>query len=164
MTPTVRKCSRCKEEKDISAFYTGRCTTICRKCTSTRSARWAKANRSKRRTIANRWSSRNAAKRKISGFTRYKTIALAMRGQHLSRNFWPHLSWQDALAEFDRLMSLQSSTCAICFKKFSRTAHVDHDHTTGEVRGLLCGSCNRGIGYLQDKAELCMSAHRYLSR
>jgi hypothetical protein len=39
---------------------------------------------------------------------------------------------------------------------------VDHDHETGEVRGLLCAPCNRGIGLLQDKIEVLESAAQYL--
>ena len=59
----------------------------------------------------------------------------------------------------------QDGKCAICggppngqYKKF----HVDHDHATGTVRGLLCGTCNTGIGLLKDNTEILASAISYL--
>ena len=42
------------------------------------------------------------------------------------------------------------------------SAHVDHDHDTGEVRGLLCLNCNTGIGKLGDSAVTCLDAAFYL--
>lgn len=71
--------------------------------------------------------------------------------------------------EYDQLLIKQQGKCAICgtgdpsgnsgrFKYFS----VDHCHTTGVVRGLLCNHCNRGIGMLQDSPDILLKAHDYL--
>jgi Recombination endonuclease VII len=54
----------------------------------------------------------------------------------------------------------QGGKCAMCRK--SSPEHVDHDHTTGAVRGLLCFNCNRALGYLGDDLELLYQLADYL--
>lgn len=51
--------------------------------------------------------------------------------------------------QISALHILQNNTCAICGKIFTSTPHVDHDHLTNEVRGLLCRRCNTGLGYYE---------------
>jgi hypothetical protein len=41
--------------------------------------------------------------------------------------------------------------------------HIDHDHVTGQVRGLLCNNCNRGIGYFGDDPQVMTAAARYVA-
>ena len=69
------------------------------------------------------------------------------------------------LAEYQRLLSAQSGTCAICGDKFSpKVPHVDHDHKTGLVRGILCATCNWGLGSFKDNVDLMEKAITYLRR
>lgn len=56
----------------------------------------------------------------------------------------------------------QNSVCCICKKKCTRKLAVDHNHSTGKVRGLLCNSCNRGLGYFKDSLENLQQAIIYL--
>lgn len=63
---------------------------------------------------------------------------------------------------FDRLMQEQDGRCAICRRQHDRTLHVDHDHETGIVRGLLCDTCNRGIGYFHEDADRLRAAAFYV--
>ncbi len=67
------------------------------------------------------------------------------------------------------LFKSQSGLCAICkrmlnpyFDKKSN-AHIDHDHLTGKVRGILCSSCNMGLGLFQDSAEIIAVAAVYIT-
>jgi hypothetical protein len=54
--------------------------------------------------------------------------------------------------------------CQICSVTFEKDGdkHMDHDHETGEIRGMLCGKCNVGLGMFQDNIELLESAQTYL--
>jgi len=52
--------------------------------------------------------------------------------------------------------------CDICKKPLTNQLRVDHSHSTGEVRGLLCNHCNAGIGMLQDNEALLRAAADYL--
>lgn len=51
--------------------------------------------------------------------------------------------------------------CQICGDKQNRLV-IDHCHTTGKIRGLLCDLCNKGIGQLRDNSEIALKAHGYL--
>lgn len=70
-------------------------------------------------------------------------------------------------AAYLALLDAQQSRCALCLLAFDKTAkattpHVDHDHVTGKVRGLLCHHCNVLLGHAKDSADLLTSAIRYL--
>ncbi len=72
------------------------------------------------------------------------------------------------VADYDELFEKQKGCCAICGTTDSGhnvTNHllVDHDHSTGKVRGLLCSSCNLGIGKFKDDTNLLATAINYLT-
>jgi 5-methylcytosine-specific restriction endonuclease McrA len=64
-------------------------------------------------------------------------------------------------AQFQILMLIQCGKCAIC-TRIMTNPQVDHIHGTRIVRGLVCGSCNRGIGLLQDDPNILLAASQYL--
>lgn len=68
-----------------------------------------------------------------------------------------------SIEEFDRLFTLQDGKCAICLAT-PDTFHVDHDHSSGEVRGLLCFPCNAGLGNMKDDPQLMRAGANYLER
>jgi hypothetical protein len=63
--------------------------------------------------------------------------------------------------QYDEMFAAQGGRCAICREAFE-VLSVDHDHVTGEVRGLLCPPCNIAIGNLADSPERAIAAARYL--
>lgn len=62
---------------------------------------------------------------------------------------------------YSDLFEKQLGFCAICKKELIRPV-MDHCHKTLEVRGLLCGRCNVGLGYFSDDAELILKAAQYI--
>lgn len=98
---------------------------------------WAKANPERRKEIARTWA-REARLRKL-GFS---------------------------VADFYKLLQAQDKKCAVCLQKFSKLKkpNVDHCHTSGKVRGLLCRECNLGLGNLHDSVVALRRAILYLTK
>lgn len=69
-----------------------------------------------------------------------------------------------SVEQLQGLIAEQGDVCAICAKPCStgRALALDHDHETGQFRGLLCAHCNMAIGQLQDSVEILRSALAYL--
>lgn len=71
--------------------------------------------------------------------------------------------------QYDLMLESQGGVCAICSTEGafeSRQGYrlfVDHCHITGNVRGLLCHSCNAGLGHFRDSTQLLETASRYLN-
>ena len=72
-------------------------------------------------------------------------------------------------SDYDRMMQEQEGRCAICNttqtkdKNMNRLV-VDHCHTSGKVRGLLCSACNKALGILEDSVDVLKSAVEYLTK
>jgi hypothetical protein len=67
------------------------------------------------------------------------------------------------LGEYEQLFASQGGVCAICGNAPAKgVLCVDHSHTTGEVRGLLCHKCNRLLGLFNEQIQVLESAIRYL--
>jgi hypothetical protein len=64
--------------------------------------------------------------------------------------------------EYDALVEKVGGFCQICHAPGGGRLHVDHCHDTGRVRGLLCSTCNRGIGLLRDDPSITARATFYL--
>jgi hypothetical protein len=82
----------------------------------------------------------------------------------LKRKYGIELEWYEAL------FNAQGGVCAICGKAETEIGSygpilnlsVDHDHSTGKVRGLLCTQCNRGLGVFRDDPAVLVKAAKYL--
>jgi hypothetical protein len=69
-------------------------------------------------------------------------------------------------ADYEEMLSKQDNCCAICRTSVenerNRRFHIDHNHETGENRGLLCSRCNVGIGMFAEEEERLLAAIKYL--
>jgi hypothetical protein len=75
------------------------------------------------------------------------------------------------LDDYDIMLEDQAGVCAICGREeraksaiddATKDLAVDHNHTTGKIRGLLCSSCNRGLGYFGDDINRLNAAINYM--
>ncbi len=72
------------------------------------------------------------------------------------------------IEDYEEMLASQEGKCAICGtttpwpKGKYQNFCIDHDHESGKIRGLLCGSCNPGLGSFKDNPELLRKAARYL--
>jgi len=72
-----------------------------------------------------------------------------------------------SIDELSDMLDKQKGCCKICGETLIRpdsqnSYHIDHNHDTGDVRGLLCSNCNMAIGLMYDNPEIVMSVYNYL--
>ncbi|NMO53499.1 recombinase [Actinoplanes sp. TBRC 11911] len=106
-------------------------------------------------------------KSKASGYHSYclpchnaRGIETNIRLHGSSREYHLRRRYGIGQAEFDELVAEQGGVCAICGGPDPQ--HVDHDHRTGWVRGILCFNCNGGLGQFRDSPEFLAGAITYL--
>ncbi len=69
------------------------------------------------------------------------------------------------IEQYNELLAEQGGVCAVCRGTNSdRRLAVDHDHRTGQIRGLLCYHCNMAAGYLRDSVEFAAAMSHYLAK
>ena len=88
-----------------------------------------------------------------------------LRQQKVRRRTYHYEIWKKYRLDpdvYDRMVIEQEGRCLICGEPSDLV--VDHDHKTGEVRGLLCSLCNSGLGMFRDRIGSLVSAAHYLER
>jgi len=110
--------------------------------------KYALKNREKLNLISKKWNKEHPQRRK-----------------ELARKSWLK-QYGLSLEEYNTLLENQNNQCCICgnVAKENKYLAVDHDHITGRVRGLLCETCNVGLGSLKDSVEILYAAIEYLSK
>ena len=132
--------------------------------------------RERHREEVKRWKKKNRAKVLAYGRANYrrnraKFCAKSRRNYRLKPEIRLRADlkarYDMSLESFQALLAEQNGVCAICglpeTGKFTRLS-VDHEHSSGLVRGLLCNSCNSGLGRLKDSPELLERAAEYLRK
>lgn len=78
-----------------------------------------------------------------------------------NRNYHLRRRYGITAEHFDTMLAEQDGLCAIC--REAPAGHVDHDHATGRVRGLLCFNCNGALGQFRDRTDLMLRAVAYVA-
>jgi len=87
-----------------------------------------------------------------------------MRASKYHKNTYRYAKYGITKEQFDELFKNQEGKCPICKTELKEEIHIDHDHLTGQVRGVLCGKCNKGLGQFNDNIESLTNAIKYLSK
>lgn len=144
MKSQTKRCSACREIKPFSEFSPStsnqgrpRIAALCRECFVIYQAAWRKKNPESGKRASARFHLKRAC----------KSMGITVEQYYLT-------------------LERQGGVCKICGqpqrdKTRSRLA-LDHDHVTGEFRGLLCNPCNAGIAYFGDSILIMEEAIRYL--
>lgn len=155
-------CPGCKNMVDEDQVSTNR---RCRSCNAAYAKTRYRQNPKKHISAARQWRERNPE--------RFKEINKQSRARHQDRYKNGQLLYEYGitLEEYDQMLEDQDGVCAICrcpptYERNGKVLalHVDHDHKTGEVRGLLCHTCNLGLGRFKDNPALLRDAAQYLEK
>jgi hypothetical protein len=86
------------------------------------------------------------------------------RAKRVEKARWTRMKKKYGLSELDvsQMMNKQNCQCVICNINLMSGYHVDHCHSTGKVRGLLCQKCNQAIGLLRESESLFFKAAKYI--
>jgi len=120
--------------------------------------------RARRKESLRQWEAKNP-ERKKSYYQRYYQAnkeKISLRRKQNTRRSEVLRRYDLTAGSYDLLLASQGNKCAVCQEDFSRTPHVDHDHDTDVVRGLLCSQCNTALGLLKDSARIAFLAASYL--
>lgn len=140
-------CTKCKEEKTVGEMSIdkgrrGGVSSWCKSCRADSSRKWQAKSPKKFR------------KKEGKPYLENRDYALKYR-------------YNLSLFEYEQLLEQQGYACAICGKdsrEMTYHLHVDHCHSSGEVRGLLCAPCNVYLGYIRDNSDILQKAVSYLER
>lgn len=169
---TLKKCSTCDETKPIAAYqkdkgtacgYRSRCKA-CRKRLAREQMELAETNRPVDFVKQCIFCEETKAAEHFCKNTTLDGLGSECKDCARARQLWKN--YGITLADYDDMLEAQGGVCAFdgptCgIDRFGRF-HVDHDHETGEVRGLLCTNCNKGLGMFQDDPQLLLTAAAYL--
>jgi Recombination endonuclease VII len=145
----MKKCIGCGETKDLSLFavvkknkdgHSGKC----KQCIHERWKAWYESNA-------------EAKKNNAEANKKYYNSELGQQRAFEKRLKKYNLTEQ----QYQDLFEVSNGLCQIC--KEENATDIDHNHQTGEVRGLLCPKCNKALGGFKDDPELLKSAIEYLN-
>lgn len=164
MDEGVKACSWCKEVKPLSEFGAHRRRSDgkngwCKPCARAKGKEWREANPEKAKEMQRRWklANRDYVNRYHADYMERTRYSIRSHGLEPER--------------YDEMLAEQGEACALCHQpQGDARLFIDHDHaccpgtfSCGRcVRGLLCRSCNTGLGTFRDDPGALMRAAAYI--
>jgi len=160
---TKRICKVCGKEFIIK-HPPQECCSI--KCSALAHKKWMKeyskiynqSNKAKR--------SRKKYKQSPEGKKAIKRYNQSPKGREMQRKWYLKHKYGITLEQKNKIYEKQNGKCLICKIKMlnKNDIHIDHNHKTGKIRGLLCGNCNRGIGLFKENPKILLNAIKYIKK
>jgi hypothetical protein len=158
----MKRCKKCGEVKPFDQFYKAKgmrdgYRSECKTCHLAQHRIWYSQNREASIANVKRWQQEN--KEHLHAYRKEyrQRRRIEEREAYLRRTFGI------TQADYEAILEMQRGGCAICGKEPGKISlHVDHDHESGEVRGLLCVGCNNALGQFHDDLQLLARASDYL--
>src|SRR3954453_13858938 len=160
----MKRCKKCGEVKPIEHFYRAAGMkdghrSECKGCHQAKQQRWYAANRTKAIADVKRWQQEN------KDYLHSYRCEYRQRRKVEERDAYLRRTFGISHAQYEELLSRQGGGCRICGKRPGKISlHVDHDHVTGEIRGLLCVGCNNALGQFRDDPLLLVRAAQHAAR
>lgn len=141
----MKRCTRCGESKPLTEFYKAKATRdglthTCSNCNKLASKRYRQENPEKAAAARDRWIAEHPERVRELGARARRKYRSKPEFRDKDRDQRYRSRYGITLADYDQMLADQGGKCAICERELS--LDVDHDHDTGEVRGLLCRGCN----------------------
>jgi hypothetical protein len=159
----VKRCKVCAQSKPLTEFYAAAGTRDgyrleCKACNLAARAAKYRENPHRARERAAQWQRDNPEQYQARQreYVESGKKSIANRKSHLKRKYGL------TLEAFEALLASQGGGCAICGR--TDADNVDHDHGTGQVRGILCFKCNVAIGLVDEDPDRAHAAAAYLDR
>lgn len=142
----MKTCTKCNETKELSNFYKAKNNldghrNDCKECCAAYNKEWQKKNPEKARKA---W--RKAEAKSRDGFRRRASKYGLTKDQ------------------LKKMLDDANGVCAICGREPNNYLVIDHCHTSGKVRDVLCEPCNQALGLFADNIEYMQSAIEYLKK
>jgi hypothetical protein len=160
----MKRCKQCGQLKPLADFYAEKSgregkRPECKACTAARRKAWYQHNRKREIARVRVWQQANPDRLKASRDRNRGRRNKKMREIHLRNKFGL------TTEEYNRTLEQQGGACALCESAPTPgiSLHVDHDHGTGEIRGLLCMRCNNALGLFREDPDLLKRAARYVT-
>lgn len=175
ITATHKLCIKCDVVKDIESFSTDNTRDdgkhpYCKDCKRVGDTAHRREMRQTNEVI--RLRDNEASRRNYQKFREERIAKMPTRDPIYNKNSFLKSTYGITLAEYEALLESQNGVCAICGGKEKRKSryggvcrlHVDHDHKSGKVRGLLCQQCNNGIGHFRENTAILAKAIIYVNK
>jgi len=153
----MKICSKCKIKKQKSDFpyqnkSLDKIMSCCKECSNYRQRQNRKDNLDKTRKNDKKQYAKHRKKRIIAAREYRKKYPDRTRKTNLK------VKYGITPKDYDYMLDKQGGMCAICGEhnsKLKRMLFVDHCHKTGKVRGLLCDTCNKFLGFFEKLGDKC---------